>query len=125
MGSISQTRQTETTQLNELIIQAIQANKGKDIRLLDLRGVDGASTDYMIVCHGSSTTQMNGIISNIEKLIKKEMNIHPYHAEGKNSNSWYLIDYFDVIIHVFSAEKRLFSRKLFRPKKSSAEKCFG
>lgn len=108
MGSTTQTIKPETTQLNNLIIQAIQSNKGKDICLLDLRGLDGASTDYMIVCHGSSSTQMNGIITNIEKSVRKEMEMDPFHVEGKNANNWYLIDYFDVIVHVFSAEKRPF-----------------
>lgn len=108
MGSTTQTNQSETTVLTDLIIKAIQNNNGQDIRLLDLRGVDGASTDFMIICHGSSSTQMNGIITKIEKTIRQEMDILPYHAEGKNSKSWFLIDYFDVIVHVFSAEKRQF-----------------
>ena len=95
-------------ELNHLIIDAIQDIKGKDIALFDLRHLEEASSDFFIVCHGSSNTQIVGIIRNIEKRIFQELGIKPNHSEGKLGKNWLLIDYFSVIVHVFSREKREF-----------------
>lgn len=94
--------------LNDLIVDAIQDVKGKGIKKFDLRQLDEASTDFFIICHGSSSTQLAGIISNIERKVIKELGLRPNHSEGKSSKSWVLIDYFNVVVHVFAEEKRDF-----------------
>lgn len=95
-------------QLNSIIIDAIQDIKGKDIVNYDLRGIEMANNDFFIICHATSNTQMLGIINNIEKRVYEEAGMRPYHCEGKQSNHWMLIDYFSVVVHVFSKEKRAF-----------------
>lgn len=94
--------------LNNLIIDAIQDIKGNDIALFDLRHLEEASSDFFIVCHGNSNTQVVGIARNIEKRIAQELGISPNHSEGKLGKNWLLVDYFSVIVHVFSREKREF-----------------
>lgn len=95
--------------LNVLIIDAIQDIKGKDIIQFDLRQLEDASSDYFIICHGTSNTQVASIIKNIEKRVLNDLGIRPNHSEGgKLGGGWFLIDYFSVIVHVFSKEKRDF-----------------
>ncbi len=95
-------------ELNHLIIDAIQDIKGKDISLFDMRALEEASSDFFIICHGNSKPQISGILKNIEKRVYEELGIRPNHSEGKQGMNWMLIDYFSVIVHIFSEEKRKF-----------------
>lgn len=97
----------DTSALTTLIIDAIQDNKGKEIALFDMRQLEEASSDYFILCNGNSKTQISGILKNIERRVYQEFGIRPNHSEGQEAN-WMLLDYFSVIVHVFSNEKRSF-----------------
>lgn len=92
--------------LNKWIITAIENGGGKDIKKFDLRLLEDASTDYYIICHGSSSTQISGIMKEIAKRVSEHLKEKPYHSEG--TNSWMIIDYFSVVVHIFSEEKRKF-----------------
>lgn len=96
------------SELTDVIIDCIQDIKGKNIVKMDLRALDDAPTDFFIVCEGESSTQINSIAGNIEKRLKQEYNIRPSHVEGKDNANWVLVDYFDVIVHVFYPEARKF-----------------
>jgi ribosome-associated protein len=102
------TNQVSADILNNIIIESIQDIKGKDIVNYDLRGIEMANNDFFIICHATSNTQMLGIINNIEKKVFENTGMRPFHAEGKQSSSWMLVDYFNVVVHVFSKEKRAF-----------------
>ncbi len=97
-----------TEELNELIVDSIQDVKGHEIIQLDLRNLDEASTDFFIVCHGDSHTQVAAIANKIVKKVKDETGINPVHVEGISNASWVLVDYFDTIIHIFYKETREF-----------------
>jgi len=97
-----------TESLTELIVDCIQDIKGKNIVRMDLRRIDEAPTDFFIVCEGESTTQISGIANNIEKRLKEELGLRPTHIEGKSVSNWVLVDYFDVVVHVFYPETRKF-----------------
>lgn len=99
---------TSAEQLNSVIIDAIQDIKGKDIVNYDLRGIEMANNDFFIICHATSNTQMLGIMNNIEKRVFQSTGLRPFHSEGKQSSHWMLIDYFSVVVHIFSKEKRSF-----------------
>lgn len=92
----------------DIIIESIQDTKGQNIVKMDLRHLDEASCDYFVICEGSSVTQVNAIAGNLEKRIKDELGIYPTHTEGKNNATWVLVDYFDIIVHVFYPEARKF-----------------
>ena len=92
--------------MNDVIIDAIQDIKGKNILKLDLRKLDDAPTDYFIVCEGDSSTQVKAISENISKKVKDLMGIRPSHVEGVVGSKWILVDYFDTIVHVFYPETR-------------------
>ena len=96
------------TVFNDLIIDSIQDIKGKRIVKLDLRGLDATPTDFFIICEGESNTQVKAIAENIRKRVKEEIGVLPAHAEGLQDGLWTLIDYFNVVVHVFHPEKRTF-----------------
>lgn len=94
--------------LNDLILDSIQDIKGKKILKLDLRGLDVTPTDFFFICEGESTTQVKSIANNIRKRVKDETGMLPTHQEGVQEGVWALVDYFNVIIHIFHPEKRAF-----------------
>jgi ribosome-associated protein len=92
--------------LNNLIIDAIQDIKGKNIIKIDLRKLSDAPTNFFIICEGDSTTQVRAISENISKRTRSEMSVRPAHTEGAMSSKWVLVDYFDTVVHVFYRETR-------------------
>lgn len=101
-------KQPAVNGLHELIIDCITDIKGKNIVLLDLRGIDDASVDYFIICEGDSTTQVRGIAGNIERRLRAEAQLHPAHVEGTQHAKWICMDYYDTVVHVFYPETRKF-----------------
>jgi len=101
---------TEVTSkdLADLIIDSIQDIKGKGIIKMDLTHLDHAPTDYFIICEGDSSTQIRGISNNINKRVKEELGLRPNHSEGITNSNWILVDYFDIVVHIFYPETRAF-----------------
>lgn len=97
-----------TEELLDTIIDSIQDVKGKRIMKFDLREIDDASVDYFIICEGDSTTQVKGISDRVHVRVKQELGMSPSHNEGKDHAHWVLLDYFDVVVHVFYPETRAF-----------------
>jgi len=92
--------------LLSIIIEAIQEKKGKDIALLDLRGLEQAVCDYFIICHGDSSTQVGALTGCIEEFAMKKAGIKPFHVEGMQNAQWVLLDFMDIVVHVFQKEFR-------------------
>jgi len=88
------------------IIDSIQDIKGKNIVKLDLRKLEDRPTDFFIVCEADSSTQVRAIANNIRVRLKEEIGEAPIRSEGLTNAKWILVDYFDVIIHVFYRETR-------------------
>lgn len=97
-----------TNILLENIINAIQDVKGKEIISLDLRKIDSAISKYFVICTGTSNTHVNSIESNIKKTISRDLGEKPFHIEGNNIGEWVLMDYSDIIVHVFQEKTRAF-----------------
>ena len=91
-----------------MIVDSIQDIKGKNITKLDLRGLDATPTDFFIICEGESNTQVKAIAENIRKRLKEEAKTLPTRIEGLQAGVWALIDYFNIVVHVFHPEKRAF-----------------
>lgn len=102
------TNLVEAPVLNDLIIDAIQDIKGKNIVKLDLRDLDDSPADFFIICEGDSTTQIKAISENIVRRTKEDLELRPSHVEGIQGSKWILVDYFDTIVHVFYPETRDF-----------------
>ena len=97
-----------TNILLESIINAIQDVKGKEIISLDLSKIDSAISKYFVICTGTSNTHVNSIESNIKKTISRDLGEKPFHIEGNNISEWVLMDYSDVVVHVFQQKTRAF-----------------
>jgi ribosome-associated protein len=74
--------------------------------LLDVRGICGFA-DYFIICSGESQRQLRAVFDEVEKSLKTE-GVQPYHQEGSSDSGWLLLDYGDVIVHIFSPDERKF-----------------
>ena len=88
------------------IIKGIEEVKGNDIDILDLREIDTAVCDYFIICNGTSNTQVNAIVSSVQKTVSKELKDKPWHVEGTDNAEWVLMDYVNVVVHVFQKHIR-------------------
>jgi ribosome-associated protein len=101
-------KQVNADELTALIVNGIQEKKGENIVTLDLRGLDGAVTDYYVVCEATSTTQVGAIADSIENEVRKACGEKPWHVEGTENLEWVLLDYVNVVAHVFQPDKRDF-----------------
>lgn len=101
-------KQVNADELTALIVNGIQEKKGENIVTLDLRGLDGAVTDYYVVCEATSTTQVGAIADSIENEVRKACGEKPWHVEGTENLEWVLLDYVNVVAHVFQPDKREF-----------------
>ncbi|MDF3077198.1 MAG: rsfS [Sphingobacteriaceae bacterium] len=98
----------ESAYLSELIIHGIQEKKGNDIVRLDLRNIHSSIADYYVICHAESSTQVKAIASSIEEEVYKAIQQDPLRKEGLEHGEWILLDYVDIVVHVFKTEKRDF-----------------
>ena len=92
-------------QLISVIISGIEDVKGKEINILDLRDIENTVCDYFIICEGTSNTQVNAIVNSVQKKVSKTLKDHPWHTEGMDNAEWVLMDYVNVVVHVF--QKRI------------------
>jgi ribosome-associated protein len=95
----------------ELAMQVAQGmfeKKAEDIKILDMREVKGASADFFVISHAASDKQVEAIANSVEEEVEKLSNEWPRHREGQVNNEWVLLDYFDVVAHIFQQEKREF-----------------
>ncbi len=90
------------------IVEGIRDKKGRDISVLDMRGIDGASADFYVICDGGSNTQVEAIADSIEDTVRETLGEKPLHYEGRANAEWILIDYHDVVAHVFLPRQREF-----------------
>ena len=101
-------KQLNADELTQLIVKGIQEKKGENIVTLDPRGLDGAVTDYYVVCEANSTTQVGAIADSIEKEVREACGEKPWHVEGTENLEWVLLDYINVVAHIFQPDKREF-----------------
>ena len=94
--------------LCDAIVEGMQENKAKDIVVLDLRGIDSAVTDFFVICSGESNVQVDGIANTVQRYTRKELQERPWHQEGKTNSEWILLDYVNVVAHIFYKDARTF-----------------
>ena len=94
-------KKIRVSHLIDEIILGIENVKGEDIHQLDLRELDNTPCDFFIVCCGNSNTQVTAIVSSIQKTVSKKLSEKPFHTEGLDNAEWVLIDYVNVVVHVF------------------------
>ena len=90
------------------IIEAIQGKKGRNIVSLDLSGFDGAICSAFVVCNADSTTQVGAIAAGVEKDTHEKLKEKVWRVEGLNNSLWVVMDYGEVMVHIFQTEMRNF-----------------
>ncbi len=102
-------RKTETPArlLARHAVDAALGKKAQDITILDMHQVSGVA-DYFVVCTGSSDLQVKAICDAVDERIKQHADERPWHTEGYEHRQWVLLDYVDLVVHVFLTEKRAF-----------------
>ncbi len=101
-------KKVNTDDLIAEVIKGIDDVKGEDIQLLDLREIENTVCDYFIICTGNSNTQVKAISGSIQKVVSKSLKDKPWHVEGEVNAEWVLMDYVNVVVHVFQKQTREF-----------------
>lgn len=92
----------------DLIIEGIKEKKGKEIVSIDISKLENSVCSYFIICHGDSNTQVSAIANWIEKVVEDELNEKVWKKQGFENAQWILLDYVDVVVHIFQKETRDF-----------------
>lgn len=95
-------------ELSQLVIKGMQEKKASSIVVMNLKKVKNAVADYFIICSGNSDTQIDAIADSVEEEIYKLSQQNPWQREGRENKEWVLIDYVDVVAHVFRKDRRDF-----------------
>jgi ribosome-associated protein len=101
-------KQSESEVLKKVIVKGIQEKKGKDIISMNLRKLPNSVSDFFVLCSGNSTTQVGAIADSVEDLVRKTIGDKPWHKEGFENAEWILLDYVNVVVHIFQDHSRAF-----------------
>ena len=96
--------------LLDSIIDGLEERKAKNITILDLSNIKNRSFDYFVIADAESSTHVDSIASSVEETVKKKLNERPFHTEGWENAEWILLDYVDIMVHVFQQQTRDFYR---------------
>lgn len=98
----------DSEQLIDAILEGIHRIKGMDIVKIDLTKINHSECNYFIICHGNSTTQVDAIARSVEKTVEEMVGETAWHKDGYDNSIWVLLDYADIMVHVFQHESRKF-----------------
>ena len=94
--------------LADVVVRGIQEKKGLDIVVLNLKELKNAVADYFIICSAGSDTQLDAVARSVEDEVEKATGQNPWQSEGRTNGEWVLLDYVDVVVHVFLRDRRKF-----------------
>ena len=94
--------------LSELIVQALLEKKGEDVTVIDLKKINHVYFDKFVICSGTSKTHLETLCDYVQEVTKREAGVLPTFVEGVANGEWILLDYFDIIVHIFQPEFREF-----------------
>jgi ribosome-associated protein len=94
--------------LSDVIVKGMLEKKAADIIVMDLRKIKNAVADFFVICSGNTDKQIDAISDSIDSEVFKTLKENPWHTEGKNNKEWMLLDYIDVVAHVFRKDRREF-----------------
>lgn len=102
------TTKKEKEALLNAIVHGLQEVKGKDIVVLDLEKIPNAVCSKFIICHGDSNVQVESLAESVEKETREQLNERPVHREGMANAEWIILDYFNIVVHIFQRSTREF-----------------
>ncbi|TGD81196.1 ribosome silencing factor [Hymenobacter wooponensis] len=98
----------DSDKLADVVVRGMQEKKASDIVVLNLKDLKNAVADYFIICSASSDTQIDAIARSVEEEVEKLIGQNPWQTEGRMNREWVLLDYVDVVVHVFLRDRRQF-----------------
>ena len=101
----SENKTSDSDKLIDLITEGLLEKKAKDIKVLDVRNLT-TLTDFFVVCHGTSDTQIGALANSVMEKVKEESGENVWQREGLEGRRWVILDYVNVVVHIFSEEKR-------------------
>jgi len=105
---MSKVKQTNSKILTQSIIHGIQKKKGNGIISLNLTNLSNSVSNYFVICHGNTKIQVEAIAEAVEENVRKKIGDKPWHKEGFENAEWILLDYVDVVVHIFQESTRTF-----------------
>lgn len=97
---------SESEVLAKLAALGMDNKKGLEIVILDLRNIESAPTNYFVICSGNVPSHVSAISDGVFETIKKATGLNPHRIEGYENAEWILMDYFDIVVHIFLKDKR-------------------
>ncbi|MCX7638080.1 MAG: ribosome silencing factor [Cyclobacteriaceae bacterium] len=94
--------------LCQAIVKGMQEKKADDILILDLRKISNAAADFFVICSGNSDKQLEAIADSVSEEVHKSTQEAPRHVEGMQNKEWVLMDYFNVVVHIFRKDRRTY-----------------
>lgn len=94
--------------VQKFVVDGLQDVKGENITVLDLRKLENTVTDYFIIAEGNSNTQVNALADSVHKSVRESVGDRPWHVEGRDNAEWVLMDYVNVVVHIFQKGIREF-----------------
>ena len=101
-------KEESASSLIDEIIRGIENVKGEEIKIMNFTNIENTPFNFFIICSGNSNTQVVAIVSSILKKVSKKIQEKPLHVEGLDVAEWVLIDYINVVVHVFQRKTREF-----------------
>ena len=101
-------KEESVNNLLEEIIRGIENVKGEDIQQMDLREIENTPCEFFVICSANSNTQVTAVVNSIQKTVSKALQEKPFHTEGLEVAEWVLIDYVNIVVHVFQKQTREF-----------------
>jgi ribosome-associated protein len=95
-------------EIRDKVIEGIQNKRGRKIVSLDISKIENSISDYFIICHGTSNTHVDAIVESVIEKVKTDLKEKPYSKEGMENLTWVLLDYANVVVHIFQEEYRKF-----------------
>lgn len=98
----------EPEKLRDAAVTGMLDKKGQEVVSLNLSRIASSVCDYFVICHGTNKNQVEAIADSVLERVAKEFNYEPWHKEGMENAEWILLDYVDVVVHIFMEDTRRF-----------------
>jgi ribosome-associated protein len=95
-----------SNKLADVVVFGMQEKKASEIVKMDMREVNSTLSDYFVVCNADSNVQVNAIAKSVEDEVYKAFGQDVWHKEGQGNGEWILLDFVDVVVHIFKTEAR-------------------
>ncbi len=98
----------DSKQLVDAIVSSMDNKKGFEITYIDFSNAPNTIARYFVICHGNTKVQVEAIADAVEEIVRKKLDDKPWHKEGFENAEWILLDYADVVVHIFQENARQF-----------------